>query len=236
MQVFVNEKKVRLYSGIGRWASLAGLAVLIVGMVYSLRNPDVVWVSMLSLVVGFIGSAVGAYFANHWTRSPRADEVLDGALKGISNYYHIYHYLLPVPHVLLGPAGLFLLRTYTHEGPITYDGKKWRQKLSLMRMLGFSGQDSLANPVRDVLYDVDRFRRWLVKRMPEDEVPEITPLVVFVRDGAELNLVETDVPVLPYKRLKRTIRQFDKERAESLDQETLYGVEQAMLGDQMDDL
>jgi hypothetical protein len=236
MEVFVNERKVLINSNIGRWASLGGLAVLIGGMVYSLRNPDVVWVSMLSLVVGFIGSAVGAYYANHWTRTPRPDQVLDSALKGISNYYHIYHYLLPVPHVLLGPAGLFLLRTYTHEGPITYDGKKWRQKFNLVRSLGFSGQDSLADPVRDALYDADRFRRWLAKRMPEDEMPDMSPLIVFVRDGAELDIAETEVPVLPYKRLKKVIRQIDKERAESLDEDALYHIEQAMLGDRIDDL
>lgn len=236
MQIFVNERKIRINSNIGRWASLGGLAVLIGGMVYSLRNPDVVWVSMLSLVVGFIGSAVGAYYANHWTRTPRPDQVLDSALKGISNYYHVYHYLLPVPHVLLGPAGLFLLRTYTHEGPITYDGKKWRQKFNLIRSLGFSGQDSLADPVRDALYDLDRFRRWLAKRMPADEMPDISPLIVFVRDGAELDLAETEVPVLLYKRLKKVIRQIDKERAEPLDEDALYRIEQAMLGDRIDDL
>jgi hypothetical protein len=236
MQEFVNKRKVRINSAIGRWASLGGLGVLIVGMVYSLRNPDVVWVSMLSLVLGFIGSAVGAYFANHWTRSPRPDEVLDSALKGISNYYHIYHYLLPVPHVLLGPAGLFLLRTYTHEGPVIYDGKKWRQKFSVMRMLGFSGQESLADPVRDAQYDVDRFRRWLAKQMPEERVPEITPLIVFVREGAELDVAETEVPVLSYKRLKRTIRRIDKERQEPLDENELYEIERAMLGDRIDEL
>ena len=236
MEVFANKRKIRINSEIGRWASLGGLAILIVGMVYSIRNPDVVWVSMLSLLVGFLGSAVGAYFANQWTRSPRADEVLDSALKGVSNHYHIYHYLLPVPHVLLGPAGLFLFRTYTHEGPVTYDGKKWRQKFNMVRMLGFSGQDSLADPVRDALYDVDRFRQWLAKRMPDENIPDIVPYVVFVRDGVELDVAETEVPVLPHKRLKRLIRQVDKECAQPLSEEARYEIERAMLGDRIDEL
>jgi hypothetical protein len=105
-----------------------------------------------------------------------------------------------------------------------------------MRALGFSGQDSLADPVRDVRYDADRLRRWLAKRMPDDQIPEITPLVVFVRDEAELNIVDTEVPVLPYKRLKRVLRQMDKERVDPLDEDRLYDIEQAMLGDRIDDL
>ena len=236
MEVFINERKVRVNRQIGRWASLGGLAILIGGMVFSLRSPDVFWVSLISLVVGFFASVVGTFYANNWTRSPRADETLDSALKGISNHYHMYHYLLPVAHVLLGPAGLFTFRTYTHEGPITYDGKKWKQKFSLVRMLGFSGQDSLADPVRDALYDVQRLQRLLAKQLPEDQIPEITPLIVFVRDGAELDLAETEVPVLPYKRLKRVIRQIDKERREPLDQDALYDIERAMLGDRIDEL
>jgi hypothetical protein len=141
-----------------------------------------------------------------------------------------------VQHVLIGPAGVFVFRTYAHEGPITYDGKKWKQPFKLIRVLGFSGQESLADPVRDALYDVQRFRRWLAKRMPEEHIPEITPYIVFVREEAELDLAETEVPVLSYKRLKRTLRQLDKECAEPLDNDTLYALEQTMLGDRVDTL
>ena len=236
MEVFRDETKIKINREIGRWGTLSGLIVLIAGLVVSLRSPNLLWISMVSLVVGYFASAIGIFYATHWTRSPRADEVLDSALKGISNHYHIYHYLLPVQHVLLGPAGVFVLRTYTHEGQVTYDGKKWKQPFKLIRALGFSGQESLADPVRDVIYDVQRFRRWLGKRMPEDQIPEITPYIVFVRDEVELELAETEVPVLHHKRLKRMIRQVDKEREKPLDLDTLYDLEQAMVGDQVDAL
>ena len=236
MQVFVNERRIKVNSDIGRWASLGGLGVLIAGMVISIRNPGLVWVSMASLAVGFFASVVGAYYANHWTRTPRADEILTQALKGISNQYHMYHYLLPVPHVLLGPSGLFLFRAYLHEGPIHYDGKKWKQKRTLVRFLGFSGQDSLVDPVKDALYDVERLRRWLAKRTPEQQIPEIIPFIVFVRDGAELDIAETEVPVLRHKQLKRIIRQIDKECTHLLDEDALYEIEQVMLGDKIDEL
>jgi len=236
MEVFRNEGKIKINREVGRWATLGGLIVLIAGLVVSIRSPQMVWISMASLVVGFFASAIGVFYANHWTRSPRADEVLDNALKGISNHYHIYHYLLPVQHVLLGPAGVFVFRTYAHEGPITYDGKKWKQPFKLMRVLGFSGQESLADPVRDALYDVQRLRHWLAKRMPEEQIPEITPYIVFVREEAELDVAETEVPVLSFKRLKRILRQLDKECTEPLDNDTLYALEQTMLGDRVDTL
>ena len=203
MEIFRDERKVQFNRQLGRWGLLVGLVVLIGGLVVSFRFPEKFWITMSSLVVGFFASTVGAFYANQWTRSPRADEVLDGALKGISNHYHIYHYLLPLPHVMIGPAGVFLFRTYALEGPITYDGKRWKQKFKLVRALGFTGQEALGDPVREALVDVQRLRSWLAKRMPEEEVPDVTPYVVFIRDTAELDVAETEVPVLPYKRLKR---------------------------------
>ena len=236
MQVFVNERKVRINSGVGRWTSLAGLAVLITGMIVSFRNPQLVWVSLSSLVVGFLASVVGAYYANHWTRSPRADEVLTQALKGINNKYHLYHYLLPANHVLLGPSGLFVFRAYLNEGPIAYNGKKWKQKFSWARALGFSGQDALASPVQDALYDAQRLHRWLEKRLPQDKIPTIDASIVFVRDGVELDVAETQVPVMIYKQLKKRVRQIDKDCTQPLDESDLYDIEQAMLGDRVSDL
>ncbi|MBN1640224.1 MAG: hypothetical protein JXA09_03225, partial [Anaerolineae bacterium] len=167
MEAFVDERKVKVNTEVGRWSTLGGLVVLIAGLVVSFVSPELVWVSLLSLLVGFVASIFGAYYANHWTRTPRADQLLTQALKGISNQYHLYHYLLPVPHVLLGPAGLFVIRAYLHEGRIWYDGKRWRQKRTVSRVLGFTGQDALADPIRDAEYDAQRFRRWLGKRLGE---------------------------------------------------------------------
>ncbi len=237
MEVFVNERKVKVNSEIGRWGSLIGIVVLLGGMFVSFKNPDLVWVSMTSLVVGFFASVIGAYYANHWTRHPRADEVLDRALKGVSGKYHMYHYLLPLPHVLLGPAGLFVFRVYLHEGKVTFDGKKWRQKQSWLHFFGFTGQEALADPVKDTLYDVERFRRWLSKRLPEDKIPPIIPFIVFARDNVHLEMAaETEVPVLRPRQLKKRVRQIDRECRHPLDEDALYEIEQAMLGDRIEEL
>ncbi len=236
MQPFINENKVKINAQIGRWTSIAGLGVLIVGMVVSITKPELVMVSLGCLVLGFLGSTIGAYYANHWTKSPRADEALTGALKGLSNQYHLYHYLLPVPHVLVGPTGFFILRAYLHDGQITYDGKKWKQKFSWLRALGFSGQDALANPLQDAGYDVQRLYTWLKKRVPQDAIPPITPLIVFVRDGVELDVAETEVPVLNHKQLKRWMRNAIKRLPQLLGPDELYDLERAMFGDKIDEL
>jgi hypothetical protein len=72
--------------------------------------------------------------------------------------------------------------------------------------------------------------------MPEEQIPDIVPFIVFVRDGAELDVAETSVPVLRHKQLKKAVRQIDKECKQPLDEEALYTIEQAMLGDKIDQL
>ena len=236
MEVFVNERKVKVGTEIGRWGSLGGLVVLIAGMVISIRRPELVWATMLSLLVGFLLSVVGAYHMNHWTRTPRADQVLSQELKGISNRYHLYHYLLPASHVMLGPAGLFVFRACLQEGPVSYDGKKWRNKRKLWQRLGFSGQDALGDPIRDVTDEIRILHGWLGKRLADERIPEIFGFVVFVRDDVELNVDETEIPVIEHKQIKAHIRRIDKECKSRLDNDALYAIEQAMLGSKIDDL
>ncbi|MBN1934293.1 MAG: hypothetical protein JW934_06495 [Anaerolineae bacterium] len=236
MEAFVNQKKVKVNTEIGRWLSLGGLLILIAGLIVSIAKSELVLISFASLIVGFLCTTIGAYYANRWTRTPRPDQVLSDALKGISNQYHFYHYLLPVPHVLLGPSGFYLFRAYVSDGKITFDGKRWGQKFSWLRFLGFSGQDALGDPEREALYDAQRFRRWLGKRMPESDIPEIVPIVVFVRENVELDIAETAVPVIAGSKLKRTIRSLLKERPEVLTTDRLYNIEQAMFGDKIDEL
>ena len=105
-----------------------------------------------------------------------------------------------------------------------------------MQFLGFTGQDALGDPVRETMYDVQRLRGWLTKRLPEDKIPEIVPFTVFVRDGVSLDVAETPIPVLRYKQLKSYIRRIDKECSSPLQEDDLYEIEQAMLGSKVDDL
>ncbi|MBN1640281.1 MAG: hypothetical protein JXA09_03520, partial [Anaerolineae bacterium] len=91
--------------------------------------------------------------------------------------------------------------------------------------------------IRDAEYDAQRFRRWLGKRLGEGgEMPDVTPLIVFVREGAELDVPEMRVPVLLHKQLKGWIRRADKECQEPLDVDRLYRLERVMLGDKVDEL
>ena len=55
-------------------------------------------------------------------------------------------------------------------------------------------------------------------------------------DGVELDIAETSIPVLQRKQLKNWIRNKFKELPQSLDDDTLYDIEQAMLGNKIDEL
>jgi hypothetical protein len=86
------------------------------------------------------------------------------------------------------------------------------------------------------MIDVQRLRRWLEKRTSETEIPDIVPLIVFVREGVELDVAKTPVPVLRQKQLKKTVRQIEKQCQQPLDETSLYELERAMLGDKIDEL
>ena len=141
-----------------------------------------------------------------------------------------------MPHVLLGPTGLYVFRTYLHDGLVTYDGKKWKQKFNLLRALGFSGQDSLTDPVRDALYDVQRLQQLMGKSLSPERMPEIRPFIVFVRDNVELQVAETEVPVMRHKQLKGILRRLQKECQDPLEEDALYEIERALLGSKVDEL
>ena len=59
---------------------------------------------------------------------PRVDERLTAALKGLTKDYTLYHFLTPVNHLLVGPAGVWIIEAYYQRGNIVYEGNKWKQK------------------------------------------------------------------------------------------------------------
>ncbi len=218
MRVYVNEKKVAFRKKVANIASLIGLAVLITGMIITLRirpgDPRYgMWVAiaLATLIVGFIAAQIGNYNMRRFAKRPmRPDQVLDKHLKGLDDRYEIYHWLLPADHVLLGPAGLFVIVLRDVTDPVEAKEDRWSQPFSVRRLLGLFGAEGLGDPVGEALSQVEKLRKWLQKEDP-DLVVDIQPVVFFTQNVPLTRKNPTIPPILP-KEMKKFVRNRAKER------------------------
>jgi len=119
MKIVIDEKLVNRNAKIGQIATIVSLVVLGGGMFLTFQKPEMIGVSIAALLVGFLLSQVGVSYTNRWGRSPRPDEQLSQALKGLDKRYTLYHYSTPVSHLLVGPAGLWIFFIKHQKGLIT---------------------------------------------------------------------------------------------------------------------
>jgi hypothetical protein len=211
MQVITNERLIKNRARLGRVASFAGLAILILGLAISLSSQWLL-VSFGCLFVGFVLSQVGLYHANRWVKEPRPDQTLVKILKGFDDRYHLYNYVLKAPHVLLAPFGLCVINPKDQEGKIRCEGKKWRHKGSWRRAIfRLFGQEGLGNPTKEVRATAEKLRLFLAERLPGEEVP-IEEAIVFTNPQVDLEAENSDVPALDGKQLKVFLRNMSKER------------------------
>src|SRR5919202_2411009 len=158
-QVSTNEKFIETRTRIGRYASLLGLGIIAAGFIASLQNE--VLPAYVALIIGFILSNVGAYYLNRW--GLRAHERLSAALKGLEKRYRLYHFLLPVPHVLLGPSGVTVFLVKNQDGKIEGDEKGWRQGSSILRLFRALSTEPLGNPARDLDAQKEKMRAFVAE-------------------------------------------------------------------------
>jgi len=213
MNIISNEKLIKRNAKIGQYTSLISLLVLGIGMYISFTKPEYFNISVGALLAGFVLSQVGIYFGNRWGRSPRPDELIDQGLKGLTKEYTMYHYSSPVPNLLVGPAGVWLILPYHQQGEITYDGKRWKAKQggfaqSYMRIFG---QENMSRPDLDAGAEADKLKRYLKKHMDENAMPPILAALIFTSKNAEVQAENAPVPTLHLKELKPFIRKQAKE-------------------------
>lgn len=214
MKVLTNEKTIRRNGKIGQFTSIAALLILAGGMYVSFVYPTQLYVSFLSLLTGFILSQVGIYFGNRWGRRPRIDERLTAALKGLSKDYTLYHFLTPVNHLLIGPAGIWLIEPYYQRGTIVYEKGKWKQKGGgfFLSYLKIFAQEGLGNPGFEVKADLDSLTAAFKKALGDGvEMPPINAVLVFTDDRAELQTDGAPWPTLKLDQLKGHIRNAAKQ-------------------------
>jgi hypothetical protein len=215
MKTIKNEQLIKRNSKIGQYTSLGALVVLGIGMYISFTQPDLFIWALAALLVGFSLTQVGMYFGNRWGRSPRPDEKLDAGLKGLPGDFVIYHWTTPVAHLMVGPAGLWVLMPYHQRGQISYRKNRW--KLSgggfLQNYMRLFGQEGLGRPDLEAEAEINALRKSLSRELAEEEIPEIKAALVFTSEETEIDAEGAPLPAIPLKKLKEFMRNKAKEKS-----------------------
>jgi hypothetical protein len=209
MKIISNTKKVNRYRKISQYTTLGSLVVLIGGFALSF-NVEYIQYSFAALLVGLLLSQVGMYFTNRWGRSPRPDERITAGLKGLDDKYTLYNYTGPVPHLLVGPHGIWVLVPMYQGGKITFEGKKYRQAgVGVFSRL--VGQESLGRPELEAQSYQEDMKRFLRKQLPDKTLPEVQAALVFTSPKASVDAQEAPFATLEVDKLKDFVRRRAKE-------------------------
>lgn len=222
MKIIKNEKLIKRNGTIGGWALLLATIILGSGLYLTLtnrENPQYVYYAFIGFIVGFILMQIGSYLSARYGGSPRLDEKVDAALKGLQNEYTIYHYAAPVSHLLVGPAGIWVVLPYHQRGKVTFKKNRWRISgggfaQSYMRILGPEG---IGRPDIEMDNEINSLKKYLSKKMGESAIPEVNALMVFTDDRVELDAEDAPIPFMRLKQVKEFIRQKAKEKKLSAD-------------------
>jgi hypothetical protein len=202
MKIFTNDALYRRNARLALITNLGGMFML-VGSVFVLFNtPEQFGRYLLFLFSGIVLVQIGAYF-NRWNRRP--DLALNKALKSLDDSYSIYHFRTPVSHLFLGPSGLWILLPRHTRGQITFDGKRWRSKSSLLGRLGSEG---IGSPVKEASLEAEILDRYMQKHWTGGEV-RVQAALVFVDGRTQVEAPNAPLPTAAIKHAKQLVLKGD---------------------------
>jgi hypothetical protein len=215
MKIIKNEKLIKRNARIGQFTSLFALVVLAAGMYVSFKMPNQFGLAIAALIAGFALSQVGIYFGNRWGRQPRPDQMLDNGLKGLPGDYTIYHYTTPASHLLIGPAGVWVLMTYHQRGTVTFSRNRWRLRGGgfMQNYMRIFGQEGLGRPDLEANSEASAIRGHFEQQFEGEEIPQVQAALVFTNPDMNIQADEAPIPSLPLKKLKDFIRKAAKSQA-----------------------
>lgn len=221
MNVLTNEKTIRRNNKIGSYASMASLIIFGASIFISFQFQDKIftkgydtytWLMVGGLFLGLILFQIGTYFMNRFGRKPRPDEAIEAALKGLGKEYTLYNYLTPVSHLLVGPAGVWVIQSYYQRGNISYKNGHWHQKGggAMLAYMKIFGQEGLGRPDLEIQADKESISKLLKKELGDD-APPVNVALVFTDERAQLSTEDAPNPTLKPKELKEYLRKYAKE-------------------------
>ena len=204
MKKYIDRKKIGARAERANIASIGGLVLLLASVLLPLFLPKISNFSFWLMVLGLGTAMLGIYYANRWVRKPRPEDLLDKALKGLADSFHLYHYpSLPSDHLLLTPNGVVVLETVSLPGLFTYKDGRWKEAMNMGRALRYIVEEHLGDPIKSARL-TEQVLREKIAQTSAGAVP-IKPVVVFVHPNAQLELDQAPIPVVLAEKLKKQV-------------------------------
>jgi hypothetical protein len=215
MKISIDEKLVNRNKLITQISLYAAIALIVIGLYLTFSNQDQsntkVIISYLVLLPAYALMQINVFMANKWGHDPRVDQIISNSFKGLDNHYSLFHYTTPVSHLLVGPAGIWIIKPYHQHGIISYDEKKkkYTQEKGGNILSRFFAMDNLSDiegeSKRQILNLKKYFSKIGIKDYPD-------PLIanVFYRPDTKIQAKNAPEITIDIDKLKDLIRQTAK--------------------------
>jgi hypothetical protein len=206
MQSYIDAGRIRRAATLGSVAIGFGLLSMILSIGLAFTRPESMGLVLVTSFTGLLVSQVGIYLRNRWGRSPRMDEILDDALKGLDDRYVFIHYMVGASHALICPAGILAVCTSDLQGEARYEDGGWVHTPPPARSGRASKPRPLSEPKRQTQGEVEHLRKALTRHLPESTELPIEPLLVFVHPDSQIRDVGAPFRATHVKKLKAHLR------------------------------
>lgn len=206
MRIIRNERRIRVLSFIGKYATLTGLLALLIGLIISFARPYWFTPMLVSVALGIVLSVVGGFFADRYVSPLAHHDALARILKGLDDRYALLQYVLPASHVLLEPGGCTVFVVKAQGGEVAcQEGGRWKHRQRRKFFRQFAGQEAVGAPHAEAEHQVRKLERYLTHHLPDVEVP-VRAAIVFVNPNVTLDAAASPVPAFYGKKVKAWLR------------------------------
>ncbi|HAF61624.1 MAG TPA: hypothetical protein DCK95_04790 [Anaerolineaceae bacterium] len=213
MKIIRNDKLITRNAKISQYILYAALICLVVGIYITFTNntAEDIGTAYLFLIPSYILVQISITMGNRWSRSPRPDEVVTQSLKGLDNQFTLYIYTTAIPHLLVGPAGVWIIKTYHQSGKIYLDEKKnvLKQKGGGSFITKIFANEGIGNIDRESEVIKAKLNTYFEKQ-GVTPLPEVNIVNVFISEDVVLDASKYHEVLLTSEKLKDFIRKTAK--------------------------
>jgi hypothetical protein len=131
-----------------------------------------------------------------------------------------------VPHLLVGPAGIWILAPYLQKGTISYDPakKRWQQRGGNF-LLKIFAQEGLGRPDQDTYSLFQDLQKFISKEVEIPNLPSPQVAMVFLDEKAVVQASDSPIPAMHIEKLKDFLRRQAKENIAKSDSKDNDGMD-----------